>query len=355
LKTTPITKTSLHGQSPNKQFLVKGKRYLSVLLFTSLGILILWYITRNQDMSKIWNEFQNAKLIWIFLAFLCGIIANYFRAIRWNLLIGPLGETPKTSTTFYAQMTGYMTNLAVPRLGELTRCATLAKYSKIPFNALAGTVVAERVFDMISLMVLIFLTVLFQFAFLKEFLDGYIFTPFIGLLNGNIWYLIIIFLITVMIGFFILKYIKGIKTENEGISGKIKRQIIGFLKGVISLTSIQNKMWFLILSILIWTFYFLTVYLCFFALPGTSFLGVADGFTILVMGSLGVVAPVPGGVGTYHFIVITTLTELLGVAKESATSYAYISHATQMVTVLILGGVSWLMLSLKIKAEKSKA
>lgn len=93
----------------------------------------------------------------------------------------------------------------------------------------------------------------------------------------------------------------------------------------------------------------MTVYLCFFAIQATSTLGVADAFTVLALGSLGIVAPVPGGIGTYHFVVITTLTELLGVAREPATSYAYIAHATQTLMVMILGGISWLALSLKFK------
>jgi glycosyltransferase 2 family protein len=356
LKTTHNTKKSGTGRLSGKRTQVTQlKRYFSIALFAMLGFLILWLITRNQDTSEIWNEFKNAKLIWIFLAFTGGVIANYFRAIRWNLLISPLGETPKTSTTFYAQMTGYMANLAVPRLGEITRCATLAKYSKIPFNALAGTVVAERVFDVICLMVLIFLTIIFQFDFLKDFIDQYTLTPLISAVNGNFWLLSIIGVISLLAGLLLIKYIRRIDQDNKGIAGKLKRQALGFWKGVISLRSLQNKMLFLLLSIAIWGFYFLTVYLCFFALKGTSHLGVADGFTILVMGSLGVVAPVPGGVGTYHFMVITTLTELLGITAESATSYAYISHATQMVTVLILGGLSWLMLSLKIKINRIPA
>ncbi len=334
---------------------LRVRRYLSVLLFAFLGIIILWLITRNQDIDKIWEEFRNANFFWIAMAFLAGIVSHVVRAIRWNMLISPLGPTPKLSTTFYAQMTGYLANLAVPRLGELTRCGTLAKYSKIPFNALAGTVVAERIFDMICLLALIFLTILFQFNFLQDFLNGYIFTPLWGMVSGNILILLLSLLLFSLLLALFLKYLKGINRNKSGFAGTLKRQLLGFWKGLISLTKLQNKSWFLFLSVLIWGLYFLTVYLIFFALSGTSFLDVADGFTILVMGSLGVAAPVPGGVGTYHFIVITTMVELLGVSAQSATSYAYISHATQMLTVLILGGLSWLMLSFKIKTRKPSA
>jgi glycosyltransferase 2 family protein len=357
LKTQTHSPKKAHKEfSEKKPFLsVKTTRYLKVFIFAFVGVFILWLITRNQDMNKIWDEFTNAKIAWILLALISGIISHIVRAVRWNLLIDPLGETPKLSITFYAQMTGYLANLAVPRLGEITRCGTLARHSKIPFNALAGTVVAERIFDMICLLVLIFLTIVFQFTFLKEFLTKYVFDPLTALLSGNQWLLLILFFSGLVLFILFMRYLRGVNREHQSFSAKLKRQILGFWKGFISLALIQNKIWFLFLSIVIWALYFLTVYLCFFALPGTSSLGIADGFTVLVMGSLGVVAPVPGGVGTYHFIVITTMTELLSVNIASATSYAYISHATQMVTVLLLGALSWLMLSVRLRRTKEIA
>jgi glycosyltransferase 2 family protein len=333
--------------------ILKTGRYFNVLFFAALGVAILWLITRNHDLSKIWDEFRQASLGWIFLAFISGWLSHITRTLRWNLLIGQLGETPKFSTTFYSLMTGMLANLAVPRLGEITRCATLSKYTRHPFNSLAGTVVAERIFDVLTLMVLILITLFFQFTFLKEFLDSYIFKPFMGRFNSLAWLLLTILCIGFLILAFLIRFIQKTDSSHPGVAGKFKRQIVGFWQGFISLNYLNNKGLFLLLSVLIWTFYFLTVYFVFFALPGTSGLGVADGFTILAMGSLGVLAPVPGGLGTYHFIVITTMSELLKVAPESAISYAYISHATQMATVLILGGLSWIMLSLRFQKVSS--
>lgn len=330
------------------------KRYVKVFLFSFLGLFILWLITRNQDVEKIWDELKQANYFWIFLAIISGFLSHYVRAIRWNLLIHPLGETPKTSTTFYALMTGTLANLAVPRLGEITRCVTLAKYSKHPFNSIAGTVVAERVFDMISLLVLMFLTILFQFAYLKGFLNHYIMNPLMGMLSGNIMLFSVLALAGLLLMTFLLLYLKSIKSNKPGLAGKIKRQMAGFWKGVLSLAHLEQKILFLLLTVSIWLLYFLTVYLCFFALPGTSSLDISDGFTVLALGSLGIVAPVPGGVGTYHFIVITTLTELMNVSMEAATSYAYIAHAAQMVTILLLGGFSWFMLSIKFKNHNNE-
>lgn len=318
-------------------------------MFALIGVAILWYITRGQDVNRIWNEFLEANFIWVLLSMLSGAVSHVLRALRWNLLISSMNHTPKTSTTFYALMTGYLANLAVPRLGEVTRCATLSKYSGVPFNALAGTVVAERVFDMICLLALIFFTIVFQFQFLKEFLDFYVFSPLMNMTEGKIWIILLLGLIGLGFLFLMWKYFKNVSSQKQSLPSKIKRQLMGFLKGMASLGLVKKKVLFLVYSFFIWVLYFMMVYLVFFAINATSHLGLMAGLTLLVMGSLGIVAPVPGGVGTYHFIVIITLTELYAIASEPATSYAYLAHASQMLMVILLGAFSWMMLSLKVK------
>lgn len=328
---------------------VKTKRTLTVILFALAGVGLLWYITKDQDLERIWKEFTEANFIWVIISILAGTLSHLLRALRWNLLINSMGHTSKTSTTFYALMTGYLANFVVPRLGEVTRCVTLTKYSGVPFNILAGTVVAERVFDMFSLLTLIFFTIIFQFQFLKEFLDYYLFSPLVSLAEGKIWIIALMGIAGLAFLFFMWMYFRRVKTDKQGLASKIKRQIVGFLKGMASLGLLRSKVLFLVYSIFIWVLYFLMVYVVFFALGATSHLGVAAGLTLLVTGSLGIVAPVPGGVGTYHFMVIITLTELYGIASEPATSYAYLAHASQMVMIIVLGAFSWMMLSINMK------
>ena len=318
-------------------------------MFALIGVAILWYITRGQDLNRIWNEFLGANFIWVLLSILAGAVSHVLRALRWNLLISSMNHTSRISTTFYALMTGYLANLAVPRLGEVTRCATLSKYSGVPFNALAGSVVAERFFDMICLLALIFFTIVFQFRFLKEFLDYYVFTPLITMTEGKIWIILLLGMLGLGFLFLMWKFFKNVSSQKQSLPSKIKRQLMGFLKGMASLALVKNKILFLVYSLFIWALYFAMVYLVFFALNATSHLGIMAGLTLLVMGSLGIVAPVPGGVGTYHFIVIITLTELYAIASEPATSYAYLAHASQMLMVILLGAFSWMMLSFKVK------
>jgi glycosyltransferase 2 family protein len=327
----------------------KFKRTATIILFALIGVAILWLITRGQDVDRIWNEFLEANFTWVLLSIMAGVVSNVLRALRWNLLINSMNQKSRASITFYAVMTGYLANLAVPRLGEVTRCATLSKYSGVPFNVLAGTVVAERVFDMICLMALIFFTIVLQFQFLKGFLDYYVFSPIISMTEGKIWIIVLLGFAGLGVLFLMWKYFKNVSSQKQSLASKIKRQLMGFLRGMASLGLVKNKILFLVYSFFIWALYYMMVYLVFFALNATSHLGLMAGFTVLVMGSLGVVAPVPGGVGTYHFIVIITLTELYGIATEPATSYAYLAHASQMVMIILLGAFSWMMLSFQVK------
>ncbi|MFW5757046.1 MAG: lysylphosphatidylglycerol synthase transmembrane domain-containing protein [Bacteroidota bacterium] len=323
---------------------MKIKGILRIVLFMVIGIVILWLVTRNQNFEKIWTEFKNANFWWVLVSVLSGVISHYIRALRWNLLIQSMNYKTRTDITFCALLTGYLANLVVPRLGEVTRCATLSRYSKIPFNALAGTVVAERVLDMITLLLLIFLTVMFQFQFLRDFLSHYIFEPLLLLLDQKIWVMLLLLIITGVLFFVARNFYLKSKSLKTGWIFKIRRLMSGFIKGLDSIRQLGKKGLFYGYTVLIWFFYLLMVYFVFFAFGSTSHLGIDAGFTILSMGSLGIVAPVPGGIGTYHFIVIKTLTELYHITLESATSYAYIAHGSQTLILIFIGGFAYFYL-----------
>ncbi len=329
------------------------RRYVRVAFSLGLGLLLLWLITRGQDIEQIMSEFRSADYRLIFLAMLCAFCSHFLRAVRWNMLIRTMGYRTSSRQTFYAVMTGYLANLAIPRMGEITRCVTLSKSTATPFNALAGTVVAERVFDVFSLFAIVFITIISQFGFLKNFLDKLFWQPMVSRGLENWIPLLAIGLGMLAIGLAILFFVRN-KLRNpleNSFFHKIKRQLRGFIDGVKTIRHLRGKAWFVLYTFLIWGLYFMTVYLCFFALQATSHLGLFAGLTLLAVGSLGILAPVPGGIGTYHFLTIITLTELYSIASEPATSYAYITHATQIIVNIIGGTASWIILSLQNKSR----
>ncbi len=232
----------------------------------------------------------------------------------------------------------------------------LGKMTNKPFNTLIGTVVSERVFDMFTLAFLILLTISFQFGFLKTYLKWLLYDPIMQKGEGN-WFMLLVFALVALglvIWLFIFFRKRLIDPTHKSFFHKLKRQLSGLKSGLLTILTIKRKARFLFLSLLIWLLYFFTVYLCFFAIEATSHLSVSAGITLLAVGSLGIVAPVPGGIGTYHFLTMTTLNELYGIAAESAISYAYISHATQTIVVLLTGALSWTMVSLINKKNSAK-
>ncbi len=314
-----------------------------------MGLLLLWLVFKGQDRVLLINEFREANYGWIILAGVAAMLSHLLRAVRWNQLIAPVSPSPPLSQTFAALLSGYLANLAVPRLGEITRCVLLSRKSRVPFNSLVGTVVTERIFDMVCLFLIVLSIILFQFGFIRNFLITFFYAPLMERGSGHWVWLIMAAFIFMTAGVILLLLLrKKLKHAREGsFFHKIRRHWQGLRSGLFSFTRVSNKPLFITLSFLIWGLYFLMVYLCFFALASTSGLSVSAGLTLLAVGSLGIAAPVPGGLGTYHFLTILTLTELYSIASEAAFSYAFISHFTQTMVIILFGSLGWLFLTLK--------
>jgi len=332
------------------------KRIISVieyLFFLGIGILLLWLSVRNLDLSAIWNDIQQATYGWLFLALFFALVSHVFRALRWNLLINTLGYKTRLSSTFFSVMIGYLANTAVPRMGEFARCGVLSKKEKIPFNTLFGTVISERMFDLIVLIILIFLVTIFQLDLLGDFMQRN-FGPFFEKIFTNIFsILILIAALLLMLGIiaYLIWHFRE-KIKELKLYDSVRRFLDGLWLGIKTIKRMPQKGLFLIYTLLIWLFYAIMVYLPFFMLPETSQLTFIDGLTVLAIGSLGIVAPVPGGIGASHYIVKVTLTELYQVEANAAMSFATISHAGQTLLNILAGAVSYFLMGLFSKKQK---
>jgi uncharacterized protein (TIRG00374 family) len=328
------------------------KKVLSVLnylIFLLLGVLFLWLVFRNLDGQVIIDQILHADYVWIVLCMLAGVLSHIARAARWNLLIGSMGHSTRLTTTFYAVMTGYLANTAVPRLGEVTRCGVLSKKGNIPFTELLGTVIAERIFDMIIMLLIIILVILFQLELVGAFVDKYVFSPLFSNVENNfipiLLFIAVLGLLGVILFLLVKKYRSRLRKYKLYI--KIARFTQGMVDGIKTIKRIRKKGLFMLYTLIIWALYTLMIYLPFFSLQDTSILDFGDALTVMSIGSLGIVAPVPGGIGTYHFIVKAILFELYGVNQASAASFATITHAAQTLMIIIVGGFSFLMLTLQ--------
>jgi uncharacterized protein (TIRG00374 family) len=324
---------------------------LKTLLFLVIGGGLLWHTFKNQDLSLIFTRIKNADLSWVVLSIIISVAALISRSMRWKQLIEPLGYKPRLSSAFNAVMFGYAANMAIPRLGEVSRCGALSKSDDIPFEKLIGTVIIERTCDVIMLVVCILLSALFEFDLIGGFLSKHILNPIISAVGNSylLGLLFVVFIIAFIIGYrFVLKHY-----HQHPIIVKLKTFLKGLADGLVAVTRLENKWLFLFHTLFIWVMYFLMTYVCFFALPETSGLSPMAGLFIMVIGAIGMTAPVQGGIGVYHLLVSEGIV-LFGLTPDDGITFATLVHSGQTLLLVLLGGISMIYLFFFTKPISSK-
>ncbi len=327
-----------------KKSLVSVLKYIIIL---GVGIGLLWLAFKGVSLKNTIDEMMQANFFWLLVSVTASLVAFLSRAIRWNMLIEPLGYKPALSNTSAALMIGYLANLAVPGLGEVTRCGTLNRVEKVPFNSLLGTVIIERIIDVLCLLACILLVAMTEYERLGSFLSKNIFNPaaakFSALLNSPLIILTLASVIVILL-FLVLRK----KNNSNSISSKIVKLLKGVVNGIDTVRKLRNPFYFLFHTVLIWVMYFLMSYTCFFALESTSGLDLHAGLFVLVVGGMGMSAPVQGGIGAYHLLVSQGLM-LYGLTQDHGLVFATLMHTSQTLVVIILGAFAFLYLFLKRK------
>lgn len=311
---------------------------LKFLIFFGLGIFLFWYVYRDQEIDDIIQELKKVNYWWIILSMILGILSHISRALRWSMLINSLGYSPKATNSFFSVMISYLANLAAPRLGEVTRPTIVKKYEHIPYSSTFGTIVLERIIDIIFLLILSGLVFITQFEIVMKFLAN---NPEISSKFENIHFsnATISGIVMAIIGFSGLIFFLRKKFKHTELYIKIRGLISNFTDGLKAIKKIKNLPLFIFHSLFIWAMYYLMMYVCFFAFDFTSDLGLMACLTLFVMGSYGMVAPVQGGIGAWHFMVIGTLL-IFGVEFDDAGIFALVAHGSQTFMIIIVGSLS---------------
>lgn len=330
-----------------KGYLIKSAR---ILFFLATGLFFLFIVFRDIPLETLMSGLRSARYEWVFLSLSFATLAFISRALRWVLLIEPLGYNPSVKNTFYALMTGYLANFILPRIGELTRCASLNRTDRIPADTLLGTVIIDRIADLLVLLLLALSVFFLKIDLFGNFLYGYIIRPlFAGI--SSLLRTSPLLLLVAAVALILLLLLYRLFTGQPG-KHRASRKIAGVLErvadGMKSVLRMEKKLWFLFHTIFIWFMYFLMTWAVFMALPATMKLGAADVLFILVIGGLGMAAPVQGGFGTYHWIVSMGLT-LYGIPREDGLVFATLSHESQAILMVLLGSFSMLMVFLSWK------
>lgn len=323
-------------------FIKRIKTILQFIIFLSLGVFLIWFSTKSfttDEINKVKELVFNAKPIILIPCILVLGLSHYLRALRWKMLIKPLGKTPVTLNVFLAVLTGFFFNLLFPRLGEVMKCTLLGKYEKIPVDKLIGTMVAERVLDLICLVLVILLAISTQI----DLVGGYakeLFDQIMSKFNASpkaILLMILIFLSLVLIFYMIY-----VKTRHSSFLMKINNWIKGIVEGLVSVRHVENKPMFIVYTLAIWFLYLASIRVGFYAMQDLAHLGWVPSLSILTFGSFAMIAT-QGGIGAYQFAVQKTLL-LYGVKEVSGLAFGWLLWSVQTVMLFITGPISLLLL-----------
>lgn len=330
------------------------KSILQTLKFTAflaVGLLLLWFAFRSVDFKKLAVDFKEADYSWLLLSVLFGFLAFISRARRWVLLVNPLGFNPSLKNAFYALMTGYLANLALPRIGEITRCVALGKKEKIPVDQLIGTVVVERTIDFLSLLSIMIILIFTSGDQIGLFLKESILLPVqqkIFSIFGNTWILwAVLFSAGIIMLFLMIRYKNSLRKIR--FFSKMFTLTRGIINGLKTITNLKRKWEFIFHTVFIWINYTLMTWVVVFSLESTSHLTFGDSIFLLVIGGLAMSAPVQSGLGAFHYIISRGLLIVKGIPVEDGLVYALLTHESQLIFVAIIGTISFFIIFRKEK------
>ncbi|HLF45303.1 MAG TPA: lysylphosphatidylglycerol synthase transmembrane domain-containing protein [Chitinophagaceae bacterium] len=314
--------------------------------FFALGIFFVWLSVRNINYDN-WLQIKAAiargrKWVILPVVFVL-LIAHYSRAMRWKLLMEPLGYKPSDFNVFAAVMIGYMVNAAVPRLGEVFKCTILARYEKVKVDKLIGTILVERAVDMICLLIVFFLAIISQGAIFRQYMQKML-VAFFHDKTGNLSILKLSIALGAFLFFILLIYFILKKLGHIDLVSRIKTVIKNILQGLSSIKNLKTKRWFIFHSILIWSMYYLASYLGLFALRETQVLGLGGGLTTLAVGTIGMILT-PNGIGAYPLL-IAQLLGLYGLNPDTTgNASGWLMWCAQTFIILIGGLICFILIS----------
>ncbi len=301
-----------------------------------MGGFLVWYSLSKVSIVTLLGYFKEANYWWIALGLFFGILSHLSRAYRWKFLLEPMGYKPDFGNSTMAVLVAYLVNYAVPRAGEVSRAAVMTNYENIPFEKGFGTIVAERIADLVMMLSIIAITLFVQFDFIYELLTK----------NFNPIKTATILVALIVGGYLLTKYVKK---AQAGIGLKIKNFVSGLIEGVTSILKMKHKWAFIFHTVFIWAMYVAMFWATIPAINGLNvpFGGVLIGF---IAGGFSIAAT-NGGVGLYPVAVAGALA-LFGINEEPATAFGWIMWTAQTLMIIVFGGLAFLFLPIYNKNKK---
>ena len=319
------------------------KKILTVFkfaFFLGLGIFLVWWSIRNvENFDEFKKSLVTAKYWMIIPVFIIMTLSHLLRALRWKLLMEPMGYKPSLPNTFFAVMIGYLANSAIPRLGEILKCTILAKYEDIPAEKNIGTIVAERAFDVLCLLTLFVLALVFQYDIvIAAYHKMQVINTTQKQTSSNIGYYVKMALLIIVLLFIVWAIIQK---KWQIFIAKTKNIFKGIGEGIMSALKLKHKYLFIVYSISIWGLYVTGTWIGLYATTGSE-LSFGAALTCLAFASIGMIIT-PGGIGSYALLLAMVL-EIYGVKQEIGLANGTLQWFAQFIIILLVGFVCVIML-----------
>ena len=311
------------------------KSLIKVIIPLGIGIFFIYLMLRatsTEDRRLIFDYVKNADLRFVMLSVLFGILSHLSRAYRWKFMLAPLGYKPRFVNTILAVLIAYIANLGIPRSGEILRATTLSSYEKIPFEKSFGTIIAERLVDLIFLLSFIFLALILQYDLIWQILKEK---------QISVSTIIAAALIA-MTTFICLKFL--FENNHSKPINRIKTFLKGLGEGILSFKSMTNKVAFLLHTIFIWIMYVAMFYVIKWTVPELENLGLSALLPAFAIGGL-TISATNGGIGIYPFSVALMLSAF-GISNESGLAFGWIVWTSQTLMIILFGSLSFFVLPL---------
>ncbi len=329
------------------QVKLSWKKIVQYIVFLAIALLFLWLASRGIPYEKMLAHIKTVNFWPLVLVFIGGLGSHFLRALRWKLLIDPMGYNVKATNTFLSIMIGYLVNLVTPRMGEVARCGVLSVYEKVPADKLAGTMIAERAFDLVTLIAVFFITYLVEYSTVNTFIQENLLGPLAERFSAQGLAIFGIGLAIIILAFILLR--KKIFSSENKIVGIVRN----ILEGLGSIRRLKNPWLFIGYTAGIWFLYLFMTTLGFWAFEGLNYLSFREGLSVLSFGTIGFIVPAPGGMGSFQYFVSLTLHEMYLVEESLALAYANVSWVAQTIVLITGGFISLILLPiLNRKTEK---
>lgn len=315
-------------------------KFLKIAIPLGLGVFLIWYSYSKfspEQLEEIKIHFQKANYWIVALAVFLSAVSHISRAYRWNFMLEPLGHKPKLLNNFMAVYIAYLMNIFIPKSGEVSRALVIDKYEGVPFDKAFGTIISERVVDLLFLFGFTVAALFLQFEVLYTYLSDNIPLSKLYYSFGGLIILVVLF-------FLFMKF------SNSGLKNKLKQFFSGLKEGVLSIRTMKKKAAFLVHTFFIWGLYLLSFYTATFALEETSAITMGALIITFVVGSFSF-AFTNSGFGSYPFFVAGILA-VFGIAETVGTAFGWIVWTSNIASIVFFGALSFFILPIYNKVIK---